>query len=88
MNHADGEVGLANVDVDDLAIDAGTLVHQRNVFGGDIGGALGILRQGRHRDEQPTQHYERFHRVLLTFLPTMLRCDQVTFSTLRTLTWS
>jgi hypothetical protein len=45
MNHTDCQVGVADVDVDDLPIDARALVHELDLFGGDVGCAFRVLRQ-------------------------------------------
>ena len=49
MDDADGEIRVADIDVDDLAIDARKRVDRLDLFGGDVGRGLRILRQGRGR---------------------------------------
>jgi hypothetical protein len=49
MNNANGQIRLANVDIDDLPIYARTLVDEGNFFSRDVGRALRVLRRGDRR---------------------------------------
>jgi hypothetical protein len=58
MNHADREIRVADIDVDDLSIHAGTLVHELDLFRCDVGGALRVLRQAGGWDEDDDEGAE------------------------------
>jgi hypothetical protein len=68
MDHADRKIRLADVDIDDLPIDTGTLVDELDFFGGDVSGAFRILGQRCDRKQQYTKTCDPLHMSSLHLL--------------------
>jgi len=76
MNHADGEIRLPDVDVDDLPIDAGALVDERHFFSRNVGRTPRVLGPRGHGDQRETQTKQSSHFRLLQI--TRSRAHQIT----------
>ena len=69
MNDPDGQVLVADVDDAERVIDARFGVHFFDLFGGDVGGSLGRLRERRHLRQNGRGRYDSQHLLVHSLSP-------------------